>query len=1044
MVIMYPKEMNEKANAAEKKMYQILSRSLGDFCVCYHNYNVVEKQTDFVVIVPGEGLVVIEVKGWDGTRLKVVDNNTILFNHPNGEEKKYNSPLHQAEGYCYKWRDKIKDELGLNIKVVPVVCYPFMSEANFKKNRLDIVSEREITILKDDLENLNDFKFIFKSKYNAYQTKGIAPFDQETYIKVRKLKETDDEIAKSLRISERKKKRLFGERKYSILAYLPTAMNQESFEEAIDKYYKAWLVGTKVILILEKEEQKKWIIEYFDKQLEDELEYLKNYSQFLFYDEKGRKYRSRIFNFEMHIGELSEDITGFEIIDGEGREDKKSELIMIDKCSSFNYRQYEIEHAGDDKNILVKAGAGTGKTYSMVSRIGFLYYSKNYIPEDLVNGIIMITFTNDAADNMKVRLKEYFTNMAILTESVEYLKVMENVSRMKISTIHSLSKKIIQTYSKYLGVGRDIKIKSGVYERRMLIQETLNEQMAKEEDYRRLLTKVKKYELISTIEEVLDELEKKNISLEGNYHFDRPREDEKLFELITVVAKIVQDQSISNNIRDNTVHLSNLMIYLTKLVDAIEETKNLNKDVDYLFVDEFQDTDDVQISLIARFYKIFGFKLFIVGDTKQSIYRFRGAEDKAFDELKRKVSQGWTKNDLTLNKNYRSDTVLLEQFDDLFSYWGEKQILDYVNIGESSDQLIGVKRDNTINEHIKCVGYTEKTFDEKLVSTIKERLRELDEKYKGTKETGTVAILTRSNEEIERIKAVCQGKVKVETDFTENLYQMAPTKDLYYLILAIQFNTNAKYLYTLSQTNYAKDISNRVVYQNRTAPYRILEAFNADAIVTNWSKHLEDMRKKPVLRVIREMIYEIKPWDNYANKFSNEDQQDARKYYKMNLDLLIEDIVKECGEEYQTINTLEHYLYIKIFANQHRDERSLEEESTRHQVKCLTVHKSKGLEYDHVIVPYVHGELTMLGANKMIIKGNTIFVRLKLNDKLKIESESFNKQIKVEKEDTLREEARILYVALTRAEDTVTWLKEEGLKEKAYQKSWKMLLDKEI
>lgn len=1044
MVITYPKVLNEQANAAEKKMYQVLSSGLGDFCVCYHNYNVVEKQTDFMVIVPGEGIVIIEVKAWSGKNLRVEDKETIYFKKYDGEEERYGSPLSQAETYCYKWRDKIKDELGLKIKVVPVVCYPFMTEADFMENRLDIVSDREITILKDDLENINEFKFMFKHKYGIYQSKGLDVFDQETYIKVRRLKETDDEIAQSLNMSERKKIRLFREKRYSRLVYLPEDIENQVFQERLEQYYNDWLVGTKIILILGNEQQKKSVMTYFDEKLKEELDYLCHYPQFCFYNEKDKRYQSRIFNFEIYTGQLPEAIGAFEIIDGEEKEGKKAELMVIDKHTDFNFRQYEIEHTKQDKNILVKAGAGTGKTYSMVSRIGFLYYRNNYVPEDLVKRIIMITFTNEAANNMKVRLKEYFTNMAILTESVEYLKVMENVSRMKISTLHSLSKKIIGQYSKYLGVGRDISIVSGIYERRQLILKVLNKQMQESEVYREQLVKIKKYELVAAIEEILDELEKKNICLEKAYHFDEVQEEQEIFEVMISVAKEVQAQSIKNNIRDNTVHLSNLMIYLTKLTDAIAENTNIKKQVQYLFVDEFQDTDDVQIQLISRFYQIFCFKLFVVGDTKQSIYRFRGAEDKAFDQLKQRISTGWTKKDLTLNKNYRSDKVLLNHFDELFTHWGQKNVLDYTNNGEESDELIGVKEDPTISEHIKCVVYEEDTFEQQLIKTIQERLHELDEKYKGTKKTGTVALLTRSKIQIEEIKKICQGKIKVETDFTENLYQLDPSKDLYYLILGIQFNTNPKYLYALSQTNFAKDIANRVVYQNRHFKNRIIDAFNEGNVVTNWSAHLTDMRKKPVLRVIREMIYEIQPWNNYAFKFAEEDQEDARKHYKMNLDLLIEDIVKECGEEYQTINTLERYLYIKIFANQHMDERSLDQEQSKHQVKCITVHKSKGLEYDHVILPYVYGEMSMIGKNKMIIKGDTIYTRLNPNPKLTLESVGFSKQVKEEKRDTIREEARILYVALTRAEDTVTWMKDKNFKEKSYQTSWKKLLGKEI
>ena len=67
--------------------------------------------------------------------------------------------------------------------------------------------------------------------------------------------------------------------------------------------------------------------------------------------------------------------------------------------------------------------------------------------------------------------------------------------------------------------------------------------------------------------------------------------------------------------------------------------KNSEKEVSYLkylFIDEYQDTDDVQIELMKNFQDILGFNFLVVGDIKQCIYRFRGAEDKAFDILQEK------------------------------------------------------------------------------------------------------------------------------------------------------------------------------------------------------------------------------------------------------------------------------------------------------------------------------------------------------------------------------------------------------------------------
>src|SRR5699024_9744236 len=68
----------------------------------------------------------------------------------------------------------------------------------------------------------------------------------------------------------------------------------------------------------------------------------------------------------------------------------------------YNWDQYEIEHADFKKNISVRAGAGSGKTRTMIQRILYLVLHKDISLDE----IAMITFTNDAALEMKERIEE--------------------------------------------------------------------------------------------------------------------------------------------------------------------------------------------------------------------------------------------------------------------------------------------------------------------------------------------------------------------------------------------------------------------------------------------------------------------------------------------------------------------------------------------------------------------------------------------------------------------------------------------------------------
>lgn len=117
-----------------------------------------------------------------------------------------------------------------------------------------------------------------------------------------------------------------------------------------------------------------------------------------------------------------------------------------------------------------------------------------------------------------------------------------------------------------------------------------------------------------------------------------------------------------------------------------------------MFIDEFQDTDDVQIDAIRKIAELQSYKLFVVGDVKQCIYRFRGAKEDAFNKLGAEQSPEWNK--YSLYKNYRTDRHLLDIFHETFSSLGNRtdedgeQLLNYDSSGSSSDRLVGTKEYN--------------------------------------------------------------------------------------------------------------------------------------------------------------------------------------------------------------------------------------------------------------------------------------------------------------------------------------------------------------
>ena len=85
------------------------------------------------------------------------------------------------------------------------------------------------------------------------------------------------------------------------------------------------------------------------------------------------------------------------VVDGEEK-DGFVAGVLADACPLFNAAQYLVEHCSAREHIIVQASAGTGKTTVMVDRILYLLHTQ---PELRMSEIYMITFTNDAANEMK-------------------------------------------------------------------------------------------------------------------------------------------------------------------------------------------------------------------------------------------------------------------------------------------------------------------------------------------------------------------------------------------------------------------------------------------------------------------------------------------------------------------------------------------------------------------------------------------------------------------------------------------------------------------
>ena len=252
----------------------------------------------------------------------------------------------------------------------------------------------------------------------------------------------------------------------------------------------------------------------------------------------------------------------------------------------LNHAQSEAVTHGNGP-LLVVAGAGSGKTRVLTSRIAYLINEKGISPFE----ILAITFTNKAAEEMRNRVVELVGSVA---------------HKMWVSTFHSACVRILRQSSDEIGFSPNFTIYDQGDAARLMghVIKDLNFDL-KRFPPRALLSK------ISTL---------KNEGINPNDYLDSSENpyDQKVSEIFVEYQARLKRASAM----DFDDLLLNTVVLFRKNESILEQWQNRFK---HVLVDEYQDTNLIQnelVSLLAAQHR----NICVVGDSDQSIYQFRGAD----------------------------------------------------------------------------------------------------------------------------------------------------------------------------------------------------------------------------------------------------------------------------------------------------------------------------------------------------------------------------------------------------------------------------------
>ncbi len=558
--------------------------------------------------------------------------------------------------------------------------------------------------------------------------------------------------------------------------------------------------------------------------------------------------------------------------------------------------------------LLVIAGAGTGKTNLITQKIKFLN-EKLDIPAER---ILAITFTNKAANEMKKRVEK------------------GNKKFPYILTFHSFALKILKSHFTEAGLNKGFTI----YD---------------EKDQINLIKDIIKENEIKTKKDIRKILNEISLFKEGKIDI-LPKDTKEIFTYYK-----------ENLYMNNAVDFDDIIILTNQVFEENPDIKQLWKDsFDYILVDEFQDTNKPQLSLLKHIYNEKAGNLTVVGDPNQCIYSWRGSE---ISNILNFESHFPGCKILKLEQNYRSTKKIIEVANKLIEGKIPEKFLPKLvsNKYEGKYPVIRIFKSDT--EEAK-----------KISSAIISLKESKDFRYKD------FAILVRNNNltyEIER--QFIKNKIPYDVHGKYNFTEKSEIKlILSYIKIAVNPKDEIAFKYCINTPS-------------RNIGKKTLEMLKEN-YKDNWIKTLKENIDKLKDKQKENILQFLKIIEKIKEDIENKNEKIVENVFNLiNMKDFLEKKYKDkktVTKKINNIKLLQNLLKEKDFDVQEFIETIIlssgqDTITDEDRVKIITIHSAKGLEFPVVFIPALENGVLPSSISE------------------------------------IEEERRVLYTAITRAKDLV-------------------------
>jgi ATP-dependent helicase/nuclease subunit A len=458
---------------------------------------------------------------------------------------------------------------------------------------------------------------------------------------------------------------------------------------------------------------------------------------------------------------------------------------------------------------------------------------------------------------------------------------------------------------------------------------------------------------------------------------------------------------------------------------------NMDYKIKHILVDEYQDISVSQYRLLQRLTSEWSFddgrSLFLVGDPMQSIYRFRQAEVAIFIKTFHEKSLGNIRLDaLRLSVNFRSQQNLVEWVNDSFKIIFPKQD-DLITSAVSYSNAVAFD-ETASNNNVKIYpqyGRAHKKESQNIIDIIKEIRQESAD--------DNIAILVRSRSHLtEIIPALRDAEIGFKAIDIEGLGSQSSIQDLLALTRAFLYQADRvawlaclrapwcglslESLYKLSNQKKDKTVWECICDDD------LLRTLNEDELsrLNNFKEKYEKCFLKKQRLSIRDVIESF--WIQLGGPATLQDKTD----------------LENCATYFSLLESLDQGGTIedlKILLDEVSQLFAAPDVKVNNQLQVMTIHKAKGLEFDHVILPGLgrpprpnQGDLLVWLLRQRENQQEDL-VLAPIREAGNLQAPIYDYINRTDKNKQSYEDARLLYVATTRAKKTLHLTGHAGLKE---------------